>query len=448
MMNNNTVEKFAELLSKCAVTGQAAALRKEAAAQQLIKEANPWLLAGPLAGAAAGGLGGYYGTEDEKRKKRNALYGMLSGGLLGLGAPLMFVGKEQAENAANTSAPPADKPSPAAAAATEAAVTNSGGGSQEPARKPPATAKEMFEPNALSEKDPRYLPALLNRDNIAAEAGAGGLGMLLGGGIPFRGRGGIGGTVGSWLDTRAYARSPQLSRHLLSEAAGPAPKPRPGQGPRLPWLTESLAEIRRLASSRAAFNEIPRPAPTTWGQRASDIANRANLALDSVRQLFGRGRPAHYAAAARHRLGLQGRGARQTIPNSADREAAVGPLARLARTQNPPTNENALAATIEAIHTLANKGRTDGPGRGNNGRVAAPATLREKMGPEARRDAARNPKPGAPPRPTSRQRIGRRAGGLAGAGLGTYLMSPEFSAGLLNKIFGDPALARQAEGSK
>lgn len=93
-MNEITAEKFADLMAKCAVSGDLVDLRKEAAAQELIKSANPWMWALPAAGALAGGATGYFGTQDEKRKKRNALYGLLTGGTLGLGGALLSTGNK------------------------------------------------------------------------------------------------------------------------------------------------------------------------------------------------------------------------------------------------------------------------------------------------------------------------------------------------------------------
>ena len=88
-MDSNAVDKFAELFAKCAATGDSAPLRKEAAAQSLVKEAiTAAQLLMPLGGAAIGGAAGYLGTDSEKRKLRNALYGALTGGVAGAGAQL------------------------------------------------------------------------------------------------------------------------------------------------------------------------------------------------------------------------------------------------------------------------------------------------------------------------------------------------------------------------
>lgn len=101
-MHEQLIEKFAALFAECATTGRADALHKEAAAHSLIKSSdnavlsaltNPLVLA-PLGGAAVGGLTGYYGTKKDKNKKRNAMYGALSGGLgsLGLAVALQNAG--------------------------------------------------------------------------------------------------------------------------------------------------------------------------------------------------------------------------------------------------------------------------------------------------------------------------------------------------------------------
>lgn len=88
-MDSNAVDKFAELFAKCAAAGDSAPLRKEAAAQSLVKEAiTATQLLMPLGGAAIGGAAGYLGTDNEKRKLRNALYGALTGGVAGTGAQL------------------------------------------------------------------------------------------------------------------------------------------------------------------------------------------------------------------------------------------------------------------------------------------------------------------------------------------------------------------------
>jgi len=88
-MDSNAVDKFAELFAKCAAAGDREPLRKEAAAQSLVKEAiTASQLLMPLGAATIGGAAGYLGTNDEKRKLRNALYGALTGGVAGTGAQL------------------------------------------------------------------------------------------------------------------------------------------------------------------------------------------------------------------------------------------------------------------------------------------------------------------------------------------------------------------------
>lgn len=72
-MDEQTAEKFAELLGKCAATGDS---------RELVKQAGlPEILLASLAGAGVGGAAGYFGTEKEKNKARNAVYGALTGGL-------------------------------------------------------------------------------------------------------------------------------------------------------------------------------------------------------------------------------------------------------------------------------------------------------------------------------------------------------------------------------
>jgi hypothetical protein len=72
-MDEQTAGKFAELLGKCAATGDS---------RELVKQAGlPEILLASLAGAGVGGAAGYFGTEKEKNKARNAAYGALTGGL-------------------------------------------------------------------------------------------------------------------------------------------------------------------------------------------------------------------------------------------------------------------------------------------------------------------------------------------------------------------------------
>lgn len=89
-MDAKVAEKFAQALAECAVRQNNVGLRKEAAAYQLIKQAEGDLRAspyiyGPAIGALLGGAGGYFSEDDEKKKLRNILYGAGIGGLTGLG---------------------------------------------------------------------------------------------------------------------------------------------------------------------------------------------------------------------------------------------------------------------------------------------------------------------------------------------------------------------------
>lgn len=89
-MDPKVAEKFAQALADCAVRQDNVALRKEAAAYQLVKQAEGDLRAspyiyGPAIGALLGGAGGYFSDDDEKKKLRNILYGAGIGGLSGLG---------------------------------------------------------------------------------------------------------------------------------------------------------------------------------------------------------------------------------------------------------------------------------------------------------------------------------------------------------------------------
>ena len=112
-MNEQTVVKFSELFAACAVKGDFGGLRKEAVARQLIKQAvDPYHVAlSSIVGATAGGTTGYFGTQEDKKKKRNAIYGAITGATLGAGVPLMLGGTNIAAKALDNKAP-AQAPKP------------------------------------------------------------------------------------------------------------------------------------------------------------------------------------------------------------------------------------------------------------------------------------------------------------------------------------------------
>lgn len=142
-MDANAVEKFSELFAKCAASGDSGELCKEAAAQSLVKTAlTPGQFLMPAGAATIGGLLGYYNSEKEKDRWRNALYGALTGGVAGTGAQLLAPVATQllsgnfspntsaaqgggAFNVADKPAAGADaaKPAPAPAATPAAATT-------------------------------------------------------------------------------------------------------------------------------------------------------------------------------------------------------------------------------------------------------------------------------------------------------------------------------------
>lgn len=142
-MDPKVAEKFAQALADCAVRQDSAALRKEAAAYQLVKQAEGDLRAspyiyGPAIGALLGGAGGYFSEDDEKKKLRNILYGAGIGGLSGLGlaglgdaasryyagAPSAAAGSAAAPVAGNKDAPKSDNKPSAESKPTERAKTD------------------------------------------------------------------------------------------------------------------------------------------------------------------------------------------------------------------------------------------------------------------------------------------------------------------------------------
>lgn len=122
-MNQEMAAKFVNALAECAVTGDSASWRKEAAANQLAKNAfNPAFVYGPAAGALLGATAGYFSDKDEKKKLRNLLYGAGIGGLSGLAVPALINAGNQF-TAKDTLTAGVDSTNPA----VQAAVESSGG---------------------------------------------------------------------------------------------------------------------------------------------------------------------------------------------------------------------------------------------------------------------------------------------------------------------------------
>jgi hypothetical protein len=102
-MTEHDIEKFAGAFAQYAATGDN---------QKFIKSAvDLSSLLFPLIGAGVGGAAGYLGSDKQKDKERNALYGALIGGLGGTGVQLA---KPVLRNLFNGAPPAVTPPSPAA----------------------------------------------------------------------------------------------------------------------------------------------------------------------------------------------------------------------------------------------------------------------------------------------------------------------------------------------
>jgi hypothetical protein len=275
-MDLNAVNTFSELLAKCAAAGDMAPLRKEAAAQSLVKEAiTAAQLLMPLGGAAIGGAAGYLGTDNEKRKLRNALYGALTGGVAGAGAQLaapMFkdivsrvsgngspaaaaqgggqfsVAPEQPAAKATGTAPASAAAPPATAGATSSAPA----ATTENKTAPPTPAPDINEVGAVG------APMTNARLGTAALAGAGGSYLTDRAGLRLS-EGGFSGRRGELNRFFAAENTPRSLKNFwdsLQQPANapesflrPAPaKPARVQGPRI--RPEEYASLKPKARAK------------------------------------------------------------------------------------------------------------------------------------------------------------------------------------------------------
>lgn len=251
-MHDDAAEKFAAVLAAHAVQSgsmrgqlahniKAAATGKQADMSSLA--ASP-LVYGPMIGTAIGGLGGYYGTQDkdEKKKKRNAIYGAITGGLGGLGIPLLtaaFSGvSDQNKQVTNPSAPAG-----AGGSAASTAAPKQDGKAAPTSTAPTDPPKSETKPTAGSTDTTDKKPAQpLTAAEILSRTGGVAVGGTLGGRV-----------VDGTINTVTGQRSNELRRL----AAG-------GQGVPEDVARAARALIEGRAASRAhTENLVPNPAPVT-----------------------------------------------------------------------------------------------------------------------------------------------------------------------------------------
>jgi hypothetical protein len=367
-MDLNAVNTFSELLAKCAAAGDIAPLRKEAAAQSLVKEAiTASQLLMPLGGAALGGAAGYLGTDNEKRKLRNALYGALTGGVAGTGAQLaapMF--KDLASRFSGNGAP---------SAAQQGGGQFSVADSRQPATQATGASPAAGPANSATTTTPAPNPtAVVPTSNEAGAPGAPMNNARLGGNL------GIGAVSGAYGVDRIGARLAPggLSRRLgelnrlaeknqtvsnLLHAMGDKNKPatdflKPPQKFRStadkPRMTpvEAQAAARAWRQKQDAVEQIRR----TGSIGNTDAQRRANLPvleeamrMQSPKPQGGKGKSNPDLANVRTQLDSKGViGARSSLRGARGLRALLGGLAGAAGADAAQANtQNALAQAFE-----------------------------------------------------------------------------------------------------
>lgn len=234
-MQEHIANKFAALMANCAINGQVTELRKEAAAASLIKKADPTVDAilgalqhpavyGGLLGTGVGGLSGFYGTQEDDRKKRrrNALYGALTGGLsgAGMGAVLAARGAQKIAPGTGNEKSKGDKPN---ATATDKQQTE--------------TAPVPISDFSTNNPEAKYIARTVIR-----------------GGMP---------PAGTWLGARSGGSLGALiGRNLPVKArslADPVPLPKP-EGATKPGAMQDLAAAIEVGKKVTGKDAIPVPA--------------------------------------------------------------------------------------------------------------------------------------------------------------------------------------------
>lgn len=484
-MNDQTADKFATLLARCAVTGDSADLRKEAAAQELLKEAvDPAAVGlGALLGAGIGGAGGYFGTEDEKRKKRNALYGALTGGLLGAGTPLALGGMRDANAALNAAG---GLNSGEAGAATDAAAPAAPGESVSIKKyKDPSTASSAARALSVSPTHDNWLsqlfPQLKGKPNIATAEGmarAGydpnadtapawyhtlnynnrgfsGLMAALGGGAGWR--------LGGNLSNRAYqanvvrpAEQAAKANFLQNFADKTIPQNATGKPVDTSGLGKLIERAGRLnienprslwrwatgATSRA-FNDaaktfIPTPGPMgpapTAPVKPRIPAGTSPAAAAQMTQKYLADRAAYVKAQAQYAKDTAAHAAR-TREATGQQSSLAQILTRMARGKEPLRdgkklpNDAAVAARAAANANDPTPPPQPGKKKSKPPTPITPDNLIHAHGAQKGVDLASRARRPIPPRPRG---MGRRLGyGGAGSGLGYLLSDPALAEGLM-----------------
>lgn len=267
-MDEQLAEKFATKLAARAAEVKTAgvnsalsnlikqAARKQSADATAFKDVvtNP-LFYGPLLGTSVGGLAGYFGTrdDDKKKKKRNAMYGALTGGLGGLGIPLFL----------------------SASGAASSQLPASGSEEQKQQQQQQQTADENAQVAGLGHTSNSAVNSVYR---TGSRLGAGGVGWGLGGPV--------GRFIDRWLPTQV-TRGGELKRFMRPTPAG---KPS-AVGKRLGYETpqtevdrvkqygKGITDLqKKLDAGQTAARILPKPTaktkPEDFASFAKDWAGR------------------------------------------------------------------------------------------------------------------------------------------------------------------------------
>jgi hypothetical protein len=426
-MNEITSKRFVDLMAKCAVSGAADDLYKEAADHALVKSSSPLMWALPAAGAAAGGALGYFGTEDEKRKKRNALYGVLTGGLTGLGGAIATTGFNIASNSADNMA----ATNTAADQAAATAANKSKNWYKQPDGKKTWLGSaadtipgfSIFERGAFTPGEGVY--GNYNPLNIPARVGFGGAGYAL----------------GALRDRAVVARRNDLAdRRADFESANAIGPPKPpsgkkGQRPQPVRPTETTDMMRALLSrinnrvqTRPPAAANARQAISNWFSARLNYRPYTNAALDEIGGTRFQGWGNAWRTAVN--MARNPASAQQTFRSYMDARRSAAENLRIARNVGEAARDNAIPtrrgalgdvvrATEEAMtnpRSASNRNRTPLQRPRENTIPITEERLREAINASA---AARESSGARPPH-AREGRFGPRkmTGGLVGLGLG------------------------------
>lgn len=435
-MNEITAEKFADLMAKCAVSGDSVDLRKEAAAQELVKSASPWIWALPAAGALAGGAAGYFGTEDEKRKKRNALYGLITGGTLGLGGALATTGLNIVGKSTDNMSNANDE------AAKQMAIIS---GKTKSWYRQPDGKKTWW--GSVADTIPGFSAGESGSAFSPLEGGV--YGNYNPYNVPGRGAGAVLGylTGGAISDANVAARNNLAGRasdlHTVHQISPPKPT-KGGRPPRNPTQTTDV--LKSVVDRIRDTAQAPRPratntlqAITNWFRDRVNYRPYTNAALDvmGATRFQGWGNLVNTAG----NMARNPNAARQIFTNymNARRQAAehlrmARNIGDVARTGAIPGRRDALSDVVAAVEETVTNPRSQ-PNRSGGRPLTAPRANTVRMSRERLLSALSDAQRARAGQPGPYRRQGRFGSArLGGGAAGLVLSNPNIMEWLFNRI--------------